>query len=59
MEYQALFPSTDKSEKNNVVCCKFLFGALRVNQSSTPFHGFQALRMNSIYLSFHTHAIGG
>ena len=27
---QALFSSKDKSKKNSVVCCKFLFGALLV-----------------------------
>ena len=30
MKHQALFCSQDKSKKNSVVCCKFLFGALRV-----------------------------
>ena len=30
MKHQALFSSKDKSKKNSVVCCKFLFGALLV-----------------------------
>ena len=30
MKHQAIFSSKDKSKKNSAVCCRFLFGALRV-----------------------------
>ena len=33
MKHQTLFTSKDKSKKNSVICCKLLFGALRVKNA--------------------------
>ena len=37
MKYQALFSSKDKDKKISVVCCKFLFGAVRVKRTLESF----------------------
>ena len=37
MKHQALFSSKDKGKKISVVCCKFLFGALRVKRTLGSF----------------------
>ena len=53
MKHQALFSLKDKSKKISVVCCKFLFGTLRISSSgeTNSCFSFKSDEQISIYLS--------